>query len=340
MVPVWLQALHFDWPWMALALVLPWLAWRLLPAQRASARQSALALPDNSTLADIVGGQTAPVRRLWRWPLLLLAWVALVLAGMRPQWLTPDASAPVTGRNLMMAVDLSGSMEAKDFQLAGRSVTRLTATKAVGGDFIDRREGDRLGLILFGERAYQQAPLTFDRATLKTLLFEAEIGLAGDKTAIGDAIALAVKRVRDGSRQDEQHVLVLLTDGANTAGEIEPIRAAELARTVDLKIYTIGIGADPQTINGRFMRGLTLRTQDLDEDTLTRIAQTTGGRYFRARDVASLANIYRELDALEPAADEEDGYNAAIDVFFWPAGVGLALLGLLSLPQWFPGRSR
>ncbi|MEM8548463.1 MAG: VWA domain-containing protein, partial [Pseudomonadota bacterium] len=235
------ESLSFAWPWMAVAVLLPLLARRWLAPARQS-REAALTVPLDHPAAFALGEGTESRRRSWRWPLAVLGWLALVLAAMRPQWLTGEVSAPVTGRNLMMAVDLSGSMEAKDFQLAGRSVTRLTATKAVGGDFIDRRAGDRLGLILFGERAYQQAPLTFDRRTLKTLLFEAEIGLAGDKTAIGDAIALAVKRVRDATRPDEQHVLVLLTDGANTAGEIEPRRAAELAATVALKIYTIGIG--------------------------------------------------------------------------------------------------
>jgi Ca-activated chloride channel family protein len=210
-------------------------------------------------------------------------------------------------------------------------VNRLAATKAVAGEFIDRREGDRLGLILFGEQAYLQAPLTFDRETVKTLLFEAVIGLAGEKTAIGDAITLAVKRVHDerrAGREAGEQVLVLLTDGANTAGSIAPPKAAELAGQVGLTVYTIGIGAERMEIPsllGNRMRQVN-PSMDLDEATLTRIAEVTGGRYFRATDTASLQEIYRILDELEPAATEEGGMRPVIDVFFWPLGAALVLM--------------
>ncbi|MEL6868198.1 MAG: VWA domain-containing protein [Pseudomonadota bacterium] len=320
--------LSFAWPWFAALVLLPLVIYVALPAHRRS-EQSALQVPAASALAALQDrSQGASGGRFWHRLFTGLGWLLLVAAAMRPQWLAGDQQAPVTGRNLMLAVDLSGSMEAKDFKLAGRSVDRLTATKAVGGDFIDRREGDRLGLILFGERAYLQAPLTFDRTTLKTLLFEAAIGLAGEKTAIGDAIALAVKRVRDAENDQEQHVLVLLTDGANTAGNIEPMKAAELAATVGLKIYTIGIGADPASLTARTSRRLLTPRADLDEQTLVAIAQLTGGRYFRARDTVALADIYRELDTLEPAADEEDGLVTADELYHWPAAAGLALFCL------------
>lgn len=320
------EALSFAWPWWALAIVLPVLFYVVVPASTTQ-HHSALQVPPGSVLASAGGNAGSGssqrwLRRLFTW----LGWLALVVAAMRPQWQSGDEQTPVTGRNLMLAVDLSGSMEAKDFKLAGRSVDRLTATKAVGGDFIERREGDKLGLILFGERAYLQAPLTFDRDTLKTLLFEAAIGLAGEKTAIGDAIALAVKRVREGEVSGEQHVLVLLTDGANTAGNIEPLKAAELASVVGLKIYTIGIGADQSALQDRSIRRLVVPRADLDEQTLTSIAQLTGGRYFRARDTVGLADIYKELDTLEPAADEEEGLTIRDEVFHWPATVALILL--------------
>lgn len=142
----------------------------------------------------------------------------------------------------MLAVDLSGSMEMEDFVVADQVVNRLVATQQVAGQFIERRTGDRVGLILFGEKAYLQAPLTFDRTTVRTLLDEAVIGLAGDKTAIGDAIGLAIKRLRNNPAH--QRVLILLTDGANTAGEIPPLQAAELAAQEGLRIHTIGVGAD------------------------------------------------------------------------------------------------
>jgi Ca-activated chloride channel family protein len=256
---------------------------------------------------------------------------------MRPQLLAEQQSAPVTGRNLMLAVDLSGSMEAKDFELGGRTVDRLTATKAVAGDFIDRRAGDRMGLILFGERAYMQTPLTFDRETLKTLLFEAVIGLAGEKTAIGDAIALAVKHVKEADAPSQQQVLVLLTDGANTAGSIPPLKAAELAAQVGLRIYTIGIGADRVMIDSLFGRRPVNPSADLDEATLTEIANQTGGAYFRARDTVALAEIYGQLDQLEPAADDEEGFRPRDDVFFWPAGLAALVLCLPGLAGLIPG---
>jgi len=239
---------------------------------------------------------------------------------------------PVSGRNLMLAVDLSGSMDQKDFELGSRRVDRLTATKAVASEFISRREGDRIGLILFGERAYLQVPLTLDRETVKILLLEAFIGLAGEKTAIGDAITLAVRRVHEQADEEGDQVLVLLTDGANTAGEVEPIKAAELAAQVGLRIYTIGIGAEQlevaSLIGGR--RRIN-PSADLDEDTLTRIAELTGGRYFRATDTASLQDIYQLVDELEPVEEQESGFRPVKSLFFWPLGGAFALVSIMCL---------
>ena len=232
----------------------------------------------------------------------------------------------------MLAVDLSGSMDQKDFELAGRRVDRLTATKAVASDFITRREGDRIGLILFGERAYLQVPLTLDRETVKILLMEAFIGLAGEKTAIGDAITLAVKRIHDQEEDAGEQVLVLLTDGANTAGEVDPMKAAELAAQVGLRIYTIGIGAEQlevaSIIGGRRRVN---PSADLDEDTLTGIAELTGGRYFRATDTATLQDIYRLVDELEPVEEPESGFRPVKSLYYWPLAGAFALAGLLGL---------
>ncbi|MEL7310387.1 MAG: VWA domain-containing protein [Pseudomonadota bacterium] len=327
LLPEWLT---FAWPWLALAVPVPWLLAALTQSNAQSA--PALQVPTGVGFRDLSTGRgKSNVRRWLVWVLASLGWLALCLAAMRPQSLSEAQSAPVTGRNLMLAVDLSGSMQEKDFALAGRTVDRLSATKAVAAQFIDRREGDRLGLILFGERAYLQTPLTFDRKTLSTLLMEAEIGLAGEKTAIGDAIGLAVKRIRESETEEDQHVLVLLTDGANTAGEIEPLKAAELAANVSLRIYTIGIGAERTAYRRSGVPNLVLPSRDLDEDTLTAIADQTGGRYFRATDTRSMQAIYSELDTLEPAADETEGLRAYQDLFFWPAGAAFALFGLAAL---------
>ena len=266
----------------------------------------------------------------WRIWVAAVAWLLLVLAAARPERIGDELDVPVSGRNLMLAVDLSGSMDQKDFELRSRRVDRLTATKAVASDFIGRREGDRIGLILFGERAYLQVPLTLDRETVKTLLMEAFIGLAGEKTAIGDAITLAVKRIHEQDKEPGDQVLVLLTDGANTAGEVDPAKAAELARQVGLRIYTIGIGAEQLEVSSLLGGRRSINpSADLDEETLTRIADMTGGRYFRATDTASLQDIYKLLDELEPVEEPESGFRPVQSLFFWPLGGAFVLAALL-----------
>ncbi len=270
-------------------------------------------------------------RRASRWSLLLaiLCWLLLVLACGRPQWLGEAVELPRSGRDLLLAVDLSGSMQTEDFRIGRRSVDRLTALKVVAEDFIEQRLGDRLGLILFGEQAYVQTPLTLDRQTVKRLLDEAVIGLAGDKTAIGDAIGLAVKRFKPD--QERQRVLILLTDGANTAGRVPPLKAAELAAERGLKIYTIGIGAEAMEVRSFFFSQTLNPSADLDEKTLTAIAEKTGGRYFRARDTEQLAEIYALLDRLEPVEREKDLFRPVTELYVWPLGLALAcsLLPLL-----------
>ena len=266
----------------------------------------------------------------WRFWVAVLAWCLLVVAAARPERIGDELDVPVAGRNLMLAVDLSGSMDQKDFELGGRRVDRLTATKAVASDFISRREGYRIGLILFGVRAYLQVPLTLDRDTVRVLLLEAEIGLAGEKTAIGDAITLAVRRLHEQEVDEGEQVLVLLTDGANTAGEVQPLKAAELAQQVGLRIYTIGIGAESLEVSSLLGGRRAINpSADLDEATLTAIAQQTGGRYFRATDTASLQDIYALVDELEPVEEPESGFRPVKSYYVWPLGTAFALVGLL-----------
>ncbi len=274
----------------------------------------------------------------WRFWIAVVSWILLLLAAAKPERIGDELDVPVSGRNLMLAVDLSGSMDAKDFELGNRRVDRLTATKAVAGDFINRREGDRIGLILFGERAYLQVPLTLDRETVNILLLEAFIGLAGEKTAIGDAITLAVKRIYDQGGEGGEQVLILLTDGANTAGEIDPIKAAELAQQIGLRIYTIGIGAEQMVVSS--ITGGMRRVNpsaDLDEATLTRIAELTGGRYFRAKDTAGLQDIYRLLDEFEPVAEPEAGFRPVTSLYYWPLAGAFVLSSFLALMNLLSG---
>jgi Ca-activated chloride channel family protein len=319
------------WPWMLLALPLPLLVRWLFPAVSATS-DAGLKVPSFSGFAVLTDRSEVEQLLNWRFWLAVMAWLLLVLASARPERIGDELEVPVSGRNLMLAVDLSGSMDAKDFELAGRRVDRLTATKAVASDFIGRREGDRIGLILFGERAYLQVPLTLDRETVKILLLEAFIGLAGEKTAIGDAITLAVKRIHDQEEPGDDQVLVLLTDGANTAGEVDPIKASELAAQIGLRIYTIGIGAEQMVVSS--ITGGMRRVNpsaDLDEETLTAIAEQTGGRYFRAKDTAGLQDIYRLLDDIEPVAEPEAGFRPVKALYYWPLGGAFSLVLLLAV---------
>ncbi len=315
--------IHFDWPWVAALLPLPFLI-RFLLKPTEVINQAALRVPFLNEFSSQTNDEhriDVKQRLIW---LAIIAWCCLIIAGMRPQWLGDFIDIPVSGRDLMLAVDLSGSMEEQDFIIKDKRVDRLTATKYVAGEFIERRIGDRLGLILFGEQAYLQTPLTFDRLTVKTLLYESAIGLAGKSTAIGDAIGLAVKRLRD---QDEKsRVLILLTDGANTAGEVEPLAAADLAARENMKIYTIGIGADEMIVRSIFGSRRVNPSADLDEKTLHAIADKTGGRYFRARDTEQLEQIYALLDELEPIEKDVQRFRPQMALFYWPLTVALILM--------------
>jgi Ca-activated chloride channel family protein len=319
------------WPWVLLALPLPLLINRFLP-ETSSLQDAGLKVPSFGGFAVLADRSHAEQLLSWKMWLAVIAWILLVVAAARPERIGDELDVPVSGRNLMLAVDLSGSMDQKDFELGARRVDRLTATKAVASDFISRREGDRIGLILFGERAYLQVPLTLDRETVKVLLLEAFIGLAGEKTAIGDAITLAVKRIHELEEDPGEQVLVLLTDGANTAGEVQPMKAAELAQQVGLRIYTIGIGAEQLEVSSLIGGARNINpSADLDEDTLTSIAEMTGGRYFRAKDTAGLQDIYRLVDELEPVEEPEAGFRPVKSLYYVPLAGAFALAALLGL---------
>ena len=310
--------IEFYWPWLFILLPLPLLVALVIP-RAPVVTPAALRIPFFEALEP--GLATHSQQRSGLWEILaLIGWALLVIAAARPQSIGDSIELPVSGRSLMMAVDISGSMMNEDMRIASQTVTRLTAVKAVAGDFIERRKGDRLGLILFGSQAYLQTPLTFDRKTLNTLLDEAQMGLAGKKTAIGDAIGLAVKRLREQPKQNR--VLILLTDGANTAGNVEPLKAADLAAQEGIKIYTIGVGTDAQMVRTPF--GFSqVGGSDLDEPTLQAIALKTGGEYFRARDVKSLQKIYQIMDKMEPVSEDSLTYRPVEERYQWPLALAL-----------------
>lgn len=315
----------FAWPWLLALAPLPWLLRWLLPASQSDDVQ-ALRVP---WFAAVTGGKSGWLRRPWLALAAALVWLLVVVAAARPQWVGEIENLPVTGRDLLLAVDISGSMDTQDMVLNKTAVNRLSVVKKVAGEFIKRRHGDRVGLILFGSRAYLQTPLTFDTQTTATLLDESEIGLAGRETAIGDAIGLAVKRLREDAAADR--VLVLLTDGANTSGEVQPLQAAGFAARDGLTVYTVGVGADEMMVQDFFGSRVVNPSADLDEDTLKAIAEQTGGRYFRARDAKSLEKIYEILDELEPVESDVETIRPIDELFYWPLGFayGLALLTAL-----------
>lgn len=313
-------------PWMLALLPLPLLAWWLLPAAR-SGNAAAIRLPFHRRFKTLSEGTGGKIRRSGSIVTLKsAAWCLLVVAAAQPVWLGTAQPVSTQGRDLMLALDLSGSMETPDFEVQGRAVDRLTVVREVAKHFVDQREGDRLGLVLFGSRAYLQAPITRDRATLIELLDEAELGLAGEETAIGDAIGISVKHLRE--RPADERVLILLSDGENTAGTLDPMEAADLAAAAGVRVYTIGIGSGLQRMRTPFGTQM-VPGGGLDERTLEQIAAKTGGLYFRARDTAGLIAAHQQIDAFEKTEGQAVTVRPTRALFDWPLGGALALVTLL-----------
>ena len=323
------------WWWILLLLPVPWLVQRWFATkQQDEVVQAGLFMPFADDLRDISQTQTSPNKHGKYQLLLWLAWLFLLLAAARPQWLGEPVELSRSGRDLMLAIDLSGSMQTRDFELSGQPVDRLTATKVIAKDFIARREGDRVGLILFGAQAYLQTPLTFDRKTVNQFLSEAVIGLAGKETAIGDAIGLAVKRLQHVKNASDL-VLILLTDGVNTAGALKPEEAVKLAKNIGLRIYTIGMGADSMAVRSFFGTQMVNPSADLDEAMLQNIADETGGKYFRAKDTQGLQKIYALIDKLELVARDSKTFRPVRSLLVYPLAISFALLLLmLVLRKW------
>lgn len=315
---------YFAWPWMLLVMPLPLLLRWLWPA-KPDEEVPALRLPQAVSLPVVPG--VSRIRHGVNAG-LFIAWLLLCIAAARPQTLGPIQAPPQTGRDLMLAVDISGSMEQQDMRLGGRSVDRLTAAKAVLGDFLERRASDRVGLIVFGQRAYAIAPLTRDRESLRSQLRDVMVGMAGRETAIGDAIGLAIKRLR--AQPAEHRVLILLTDGENTAGVLTPAKAAELARVENVRIHTIAFGGDGDSLS---MWGISIALPGMqtgiDEASLQQVAELTGGQFFRARDASSLAGIYAEIDRLEPNSSEGQALRPRIE-HYWRWLLAASLMAVLA----------
>lgn len=318
--------LVWQWPWVALALPLPLLVFKLVPPLN-NAGGLALRVP----MLERFGGQDdgdAPKVDVLSVVLLSAMWCSLLVAAARPQALGSPVIVTQSARDLLMAIDISPSMDTADIVVGSRRTTRIAVVREVAQAFVEGRGSDRLGLVLFGSQAYVQTPLTTDHPTIQHFIAEAETHLAGDRTAIGDAIGLAVKRLRD--RPEASRVLVLLTDGRNSAGSLSPMEAAGLAADNGIRIHTIGIGGEGGTVFDVLRSG-----DEIDEGTLRDVAAATGGRYFRARNRGDLQAVYNEIDRLEPSEEGSEQWRPVKELQAWP----LALALLLSV-IWAIRRSR
>jgi Ca-activated chloride channel family protein len=335
----------FQWPWMAVLLIVPILArffWKRAanrddPAQEG--QRTTLLHPRLELLRASYEAHRPGLPLAGRlYPLVMaLLWAALVGAMMRPQWLEPHTEVQTPGYDLMLAVDTSHSMEALDFTVQEKQVTRMQVVKGVMDRFIDKRAGDRVGLTVFGSQAYVLSPLTLDRAAVRQLLTGIMPGVAGQGTSLGDAIALGAKKLRE--RPEGSRVMVLIADGDNTSGLFPPIEAATVAARAGVRIYVIGVGSDQESIP-IYEEGRIKYRDDLtmDENTLKRIATITRGAYFRATDTSALEGISNQIDELEKTEAETRSTWLPTPLYRWPLGAAMLFLLLLGL---FPeGRKR
>ncbi|MDE3897180.1 MULTISPECIES: vWA domain-containing protein [Vibrio] len=306
--------IEFVWWWAFLLLPLPILIYFLLPPVKQSSPVYMPYLPDSAA-------GSAP-RNLLAKVLAGLVWVCLITAVARPVWYGDPVTTQPKHRDMMLVVDLSYSMSKEDMQFNGDYIDRLSAVKQVLSDFISKRQGDRLGLVLFADHAYLQTPLTLDRHTVAEQLNQTVLRLIGTKTAIGEGIGLATKTFVDSDAP--QRVMILLSDGSNTAGVLDPIEAAKIAKKYNATIYTVGVGAGEMMVKEFFMTRKVNTAQDLDEKSLMEIAKLTGGQYFRARDSKELATIYDTINNLEPVSQATQTWRPQQEWFGFPLAIALA----------------
>lgn len=322
----------FAWPLVFLLLPLFWFVQKYWP-QTEKTNEAMLRIPflfRIQALNQPSGASFIFPKRLKQF-FCISIWFLLILACANPQWLGTPVPITQAGRNIMLAIDLSRSMEIPDLQRQNRTLSRLQTVKDVAAGFIEQRHGDKLGLILFGSRAYLQTPLTLDRKTVRNMLDDATIGLAGGLTAIGDAIGLAVKKLSE--ENIKSRILILFTDGVNNSGSIDPLEAAELAKDNQIKIYTVGIGASQIVMSGIFGPQAVNPSADLDETTLKKISNLTQGQYFRAQDEKALVNILEAINQLEPINATSNTMRPITALFYWPLAGALLLISVLIFPN-------
>ena len=311
--------LSFSYPWLALLLPAPILVYWLLPAYEI--RRSAIRVPFFADLVRLSGAtprQKASIGRrgLWRTSALVVCWLLAFASLMRPQWVLPPVHHEQPARDLLLLVDLSGSMDTEDFtDASGNKVSRLVAVKQVLEDFLVRRKGDRVGVVVFGNAPFVLVPFTTDLKLARQLLGEMQVGMAGPRTAFGDAIGLGINLFTASTVPAK--TMIALTDGNDTASRVPPEEAAHIAHDKGIVIHTVAVG-DPEAAG----------EDKLDEDALGSVSNTTGGGYYRALDRQKLAEIYTRLDAVETRKVDTVSFQPKVELFWLPLS-GLAVLTLL-----------
>lgn len=320
----------FAWPSMILLVFLPFIVRYLLPPARRGGDQAAVRFAYMNRIMSAFSDVTlkASISSYFLLSLLSLLWLSLVVALMQPQIINKIEDIPSESYDIILAVDLSGSMRAMDFQKGWLPVSRFDIAREVVGDFVKGRKEDRIGLVLFGSFAYQYAPLTMDHKAVVKMLNDTVISMAGDGTAIGDAIGLSVKALRD--RPEKSRIIILLTDGEDTASSIPPLQAAKLAKQYGIKIYTIGIGRD-----GMIPYGFGMARTVSDGKLLRSIAQQTGGSFFAASDTDALIKVYEQIDRLEKTKAESRTYVTRTPLYRYPLGFAFFLLFLMAVTPLF-----
>lgn len=309
--------LDFSWPWLFIVLPLP-----LLWQTTRSTIGRALKLKPLVKLAQGSATSSQQWRQARSW-LAAIIWCGLVTAAAEPRWVGDPIQLPQQGRDIMLVIDLSGSMEITDMTWQRQAIDRITAVKRLTDEFLQRRQGDRIGLILFADAAYQLTPLTLDLATVQSMLDEVIVGMVGRRTAIGEGVGLAVKRFNELPTSNK--VIVFLSDGASNTGNISPEESLQLAKAAGIRIHTVGIGAEQMTQQGVFGARTVNPSHDLDEPLLQRMAAETGGEYFRARNVEEFRRMYQLLDELEPIERESLSYRPQRSLVHWPLAAALLL---------------
>jgi Ca-activated chloride channel family protein len=322
--------INIEYPWFLILIILPLVVYWIIP-RASSDKQLALKTPFFTQIkAQLPSVGSSNFKRANYFKYLLAAiWALLIISGTGLQWVGKPINLPQSGRDLMMAIDLSGSMAIEDMKKPdGKAESRFDLVMRVANEFLDTRKGDRVGLVLFGTKAYLQTPLTFDIPTVKKMLNDASIALPGPQTAIGDGIGLAVKKLMQYPSQSK--ALVLLTDGENNSGALQPLQAAEIAKQNGIKVYTIGLGGGQMVMQTAYGQRLVNTSENLDTDVLQQIATMTGGKFFRAQNSSDLQKVYEAIDKMEPVELDKTVVRPVTYLYPWTMGVALLLSFILS----------